>query len=104
METVLGWLAGYVVPALITILTPLVLAGIKKAIAALDARLPKAAYPTVAPVLGALLEIVAGMHSLPGLPPGVGGAILGAVGTWLREFYDQWRRHIDPDYSAKVAM
>lgn len=104
MGTVLEWIASYVVPAMLAVLTPVILAGVTKLVAFLKGRIPKAAYPTVAPILGALLEFISGIQVIPGLPPGVSGMILGAVGTWLRELVDQWRKAVDPNYYSKVGL
>lgn len=54
-------------------------------------RLPKALLPILAPLVGAALEIV-GYYS--GLTGGsvVTGAVLGALGVWLREVLDQLKQ------------
>lgn len=107
MSWLMSWLVGYVAPALIAILTPIVLAAIKWAIVAFEMRVPKALLPTLAPVVGAVLEAalaaVSQVSGLPGLPPGLSGVVLGAVGNWLREFVDQWRKHFQSDDGNPIA-
>jgi hypothetical protein len=103
----MSWVAGYVAPAIIAVLTPVVIAGIKWVIVTFEMKVPKALLPTLAPVVGAVLEAalnaVSQVTGLPGLPPGLSGVILGAVGNWLREFVDQWKQHFQAPGGRSVT-
>lgn len=107
MSWFVSWLAGYVLPALVAILTPIVIAVIKWLITEFEMRVPKAMLPTIAPIVGAILEaalsIVSQATGIPGLPPGISGALLGAVGNWLRELVDQWKKHFQTETPATVS-
>jgi hypothetical protein len=96
MSWIVNWMAGYVVPAVVAVLTPAVMAGIKRLIGEFEDRVPKAMIPTVAPIVGMLIELalnlLTGLQGIPGLPPAISGAVLGAVGVWVREFLDQWKK------------
>jgi hypothetical protein len=103
----MSWLVGYVAPAFIAIMTPLVIAAIKWVIVTFEMKVPKALLPTLAPIVGAVLEAalsaVSQASGLPGLPPGLSGVVLGAVGNWLREFVDQWRKHFQSSEGNSIA-
>jgi hypothetical protein len=107
MSWLFSWFAGYVMPALVAVLTPIVIAAIKWLIAEFEMTVPKAMLPTIAPIVGAILEAALGMVSqaagIPGLPPGISGALLGAVGNWLRELVDQWKKHFQSETPATVS-
>jgi hypothetical protein len=57
--------------------------------------LPKAALPVLAPVLGALGEILGYYAGIASGNP-MTGALLGATGVCLREAYDQTRKAMAP--------
>jgi hypothetical protein len=103
----MSWLVGYAAPAFVAIMTPLVISAIKWVIVAFEMKVPKALLPTLAPIVGAVLEAalnaVSQASGLPGLPPGLSGVVLGAVGNWLREFVDQWRKHFQSSDGNPVA-
>jgi MFS superfamily sulfate permease-like transporter len=74
---------------LIAVVTPVVIAGVRW----LLPKIPKIALPLIAPVIGVILDQLAGI--LTSHQPGVvAGAISGAVGLWLREAADQSRKHL----------
>lgn len=75
--------------ALIPILVPVFLAGLKSFIPSL----PKSSLPVLAPFLGALAEAsmtAAGQPTLGG-PPWL-GAVLGSAGVGIREIVDQVKK------------
>ncbi len=80
------WLTP-LVTTLIAALTPVLIAGAK----ALAPAFPRRLIPILAPILGAALEIVGYYAGLTAGNPLV-GALLGAVGVWLRELVDQLRQ------------
>ena len=84
MKTLLiSQLITYLTPMLV----PLVLAGAKKAIASL----PSWLIPILAPILGAVLDVLnAQLTGFSG--GGMLGAILGAAGVGLREIIDQIKK------------
>jgi hypothetical protein len=73
---------------LIPIVTPILIALLKRAVTAI----PTSLLPWIAPAIGALCEMAlhaAGAAS--GLPPGI-GAFLGAAGVGVREALDQTKK------------
>lgn len=72
---------------LIPLIVPIALAGLKYIVP----KIPKAALPILAPVLGAAVEIVGHYAGLWAADP-VKGAIFGALGVFIREVYDQLRK------------
>jgi hypothetical protein len=54
--------------------------------------IPKVALPILAPILGAALAIVGYYTGLMGESHPLIGALLGAVGVWLREVVDQLKK------------
>lgn len=72
---------------IIPILTPIIIAGIKWGVP----KIPKKLLPILTPIVGAGLEIImhyAGVETTGGL----GGAILGASGSAVREAFDQMKK------------
>ena len=77
MDTILIWL----IPAV----TPVIIAGLKQAVAAI----PRALLPWLAPVVGMLADIAVQASGLgDGVPLGM-AALLGAAGVGIREASDQ---------------
>lgn len=73
--------------ALIPLLVPVVLAGVK----GVTSRFPKWLLPVLAPVIGGLLD--AGLAALGMVSVGpVWGAVLGAAGVAVREIVDQIKK------------
>lgn len=81
--------------ALIPILTPLIVAGVKLIVP----RIPRVWLPILAPVLGAALDYVAHLATGSSLNP-LAGLALGAAGVGLREVVDQVKRSMPP---AQIA-
>lgn len=71
----------------IPLLTPIVIAALKY----LWPRVPKVWLPFLAPVLGALAEIAGQAAGLSGGSV-LTASLMGALGVWLREAYDQARK------------
>lgn len=80
---------------IIIALTPVIIAAVKMLIP----KIPKAALPIVAPLLGAAADI-AGHYAGLWQSNGAVGAVLGMAGVGLREAYDQGKKVITP---AKVG-
>lgn len=75
---------------LIPVAVPLALAVLK----AVLPNLPKVWLPILAPILGALSEILLYLGGLGGGNPAM-GALLGQAGVGLREIYDQVKKAIN---------
>jgi hypothetical protein len=54
-------------------------------------RIPRAAIPVLAPILGAGLEVLGYYAGVTSGNP-VAGAVMGALGVWLREVVDQLKQ------------
>lgn len=72
---------------IITVLTPLVIAAIKLVVP----RIPKVALPFIAPVVGVLLDQLAGAMTAYEANL-VLGAVAGGLGVWLREITNQTKK------------
>jgi hypothetical protein len=87
------WIAQLIAGTVITALTPVVLRYGKAIAAAISSRIPKAMIPTVAPLIGFLLELLMSVSGGPDLP-GWAGPLAGALAVFLREFLDQWAKYL----------
>jgi hypothetical protein len=76
------------VRVLIAGLVPVLIAATK----ALVPRFPRRIIPLIVPALGAALDYLGYFGGLLGSSRPLSGAILGALGLWLREVIDQLRR------------
>ena len=74
------------VPLLIPLIVPMLLMFLKQAWASV----PKNWLPILAPILGAVADMLSGWAGLGSFGP-QWGAVLGAAGVGLREVYDQNR-------------
>lgn len=72
---------------IIPVLTPLIIAGLKK----LVSNIPPIALPVLAPIIGVLLEGIAQAFGVPGVGA-AGGAVLGLSGVGVREVVDQAKK------------
>lgn len=71
---------------------PLLIAAAKLAIP----RFPRRLIPILVPILGAALDLVGYATGALGTSRPVAGAVLGALGLWLREVLDQLRQALRP--------
>ena len=74
-------------PALIPVVTPLLIAGVKKLIPFIS----KPLLPIIAILLGALIDILSSLATGTSMNP-IYGAVLGAAGIGLREVVDQVKK------------
>lgn len=74
---------------IIPLVVPIIIAALK----ALWPAIPKVWLPIVAPILGALAEILLYLAGMGGGDPAM-GALLGQAGVGLREIYDQIKKTI----------
>lgn len=79
------------VSALIPVIVPLVIAGIKLGLP----RLPVWTLPFIAPLLGALVGLVATLTTTHSQNPWI-SAVLGLAGVGLREAVDQVKQQVKP--------
>jgi hypothetical protein len=77
--------------AVITVLTPMIIAAVKAAIP----RIKPVYLPLAAPVLGVAIAALASYSGTADISP-VAGAIAGGLGVWLREAVDQVKKSIPP--------
>lgn len=75
--------------AVITVLTPMILAAVKVVIP----RIKPVYLPLAAPVLGVAIAALASYSGAPDVSP-IAGAIAGGLGVWLREAVDQVRKSV----------
>lgn len=87
MEGVNVDLLRQMIVVLIPVLTPLVIAVLKKAVASL----PPIALPILAPIIGVLIEAVAQAFGVSSVGA-TGGALLGLSGVGVREVVDQVKK------------
>ena len=82
-------------PVILLALIPVIVPGMIAVTKFYLPKVPKVALPILAPILGALIEILS--HYATGLPVnGLTGAVLGAAAVWVRETYDQIRKALAP--------
>lgn len=85
-------LVRQLVVVVIPVLTPLIIAGVKK----VTGVIPSAALPIIAPILGVVLSAVGNALNIPGLEGAgiVEGAVLGSAGVGVREVVDQGKKKV----------
>jgi len=84
-----GFLTPELVQGLVTVITPLVIAGIKKLIPGI-----KGVYlPFAAPVVGLVATLASNYAGGPEVH-WLAGAVAGALGLWLREAADQLKKAV----------
>jgi hypothetical protein len=77
---------------LIPLLVPMLLAGVKWTLPLI----PRAVIPILAPIVGAGLEVLGWWVGQAPTPSPLQGALLGALGVFVREVYDQLRKSLAP--------
>lgn len=86
MSWLTSWLVPHLLPYVLSALVPIVVAGVRKALEAMESKLPTATLLAVAAILGEVVaQIPAMVSDIPGLPPGMGGAFA----VFVREIVDQ---------------
>lgn len=86
------FLQTWMIRSLIPIVTPLIIAGLKKAAEQLGTKLPKPLIPVAAAVIGAMLDLLENLTDIPGVASGLDGPLLGLAGVGVREVYDQIKK------------
>lgn len=76
---------------LIAVITPFVVALIGKAAATWLPKVPKIVLPLIAPFVGVAVAYALNLAGLD-VTQGLGAAVWGAVGVWVREIADQTRK------------
>lgn len=87
MEGVNLDLVRQMIVVIIPVLTPLIIALLKKAVASL----PPVALPILAPIVGVIIEAVAQAFGVSSVGA-AGGALLGLSGVGVREVVDQVKK------------
>lgn len=87
------------ITGLIPVVTPVVIWAIRLAVP----KIPKMMLPILAPLVGAAADIAAYYAGLSGLAP-LWGALLGAVGVWLRELVDQAKKALGPSAALGLLL
>ena len=92
MDWIVSFLSGPIGNMLIVGVTPVLLAGAKYLADHLGKTVPVNYLPVIAGAVGAALDLLVGVQTIPGLPAPIAGAVLGLAGVGLRELVDQLRR------------
>jgi hypothetical protein len=77
----------------VPVLSTLAVAGAKKVAEIAHTSLPRNYLPALSALAGAILEALSATTVIPGLPPGLSGALLGLAGVGAREVIDQLRNY-----------
>ena len=88
----MDWLVSWLLPSVVAVLGPAVVAGAKHFVPVAMEKVPKAMLPTVASLVSGAAAMLVGF-SIPGVPPAVSAALVGLAGVGIREVYDQVRHY-----------